>query len=402
MGTMLAKLAFFALLLFAFGNDQDDVKLLARAHNEFGVKLLKQLALEEPLSNIVLSPTSIASAFGVAYTGARGSSEAELGSVLGHNAVGLVDRARVLATYKNLLQLSKSPNVTLDVANLVLIQKGFPILEGYQKQLRDVFDAELRSADFANAGSGSAEKVNAWVREKTRGKISGILPERQSLYIVLFILNAVYFKGTWLTKFDAADTMNRPFFNMGTSEVSRPSMLLTTRLPHTTISGLNASAVEIPYNGGKFGMVIVLPDNFTGLQALRDGLSATVLEVLDGSMYSKDVVLRLPKFEMNQRYDLVRAMEALGLHVVFGRSADFGRIVDGERVHISDAVHEAAIEVNEEGTIAAAVTGLFVMPSSSLYEPPPPIFFTVDHPFLYYIRDKDNNRILFIGEVHSL
>nr|AHC98655.1 serine protease inhibitor 4 RmS4 [Rhipicephalus microplus] len=399
---MLAKLAFFALLLFAFGNDQDDVKLLARAHNEFGVKLLKQLALEEPLSNIVLSPTSIASAFGMAYTGARGSSEAELGSVLGHNAVGLVDRARVLATYKNLLQLSKSPNVTLDVANLVLIQKGFPILECYQKQLRDVFDAELRSADFANAGSGSAEKVNAWVREKTRGKISGILPERQSLYIVLFILNAVYFKGTWLTKFDAADTMNRPFFNMGTSEVSRPSMLLTTRLPHTTISGLNASAVEIPYNGGKFGMVIVLPDNFTGLQALRDGLSATVLEVLDGSMYSKDVVLRLPKFEMNQRYDLVRAMEALGLHVVFGRSADFGRIVDGERVHISDAVHEAAIEVNEEGTIAAAVTGLFVMPSSSLYEPPPPIFFTVDHPFLYYIRDKDNNRILFIGEVHSL
>ncbi|XP_037280105.2 iripin-8 [Rhipicephalus microplus] len=399
---MLAKFVFFALLLFAVGDEPDDDKLLARAHNQFAVRLLKQLALQNPSSNIVFSPTSIASAFGMAYAGARGSSEAELGWVLGHTTVGLIDRARVLTTYKNLLQLAKSPNVTLDQANLILIQKDFCILKSYLKQLRDVFGAELMSADFADPSSGSAAEVNAWVREKTRGKISGILNERQPLYIVLFILNAVYFKGTWVTKFDAADTMNQPFFNMGTSEVSRPAMYLATRLPHTTIDGLNASAVEIPYNGGKFGMVVLLPDNLTGLQAVRNGLSAAVIEALSDSMYSKNVVLRLPKFEMSQRYDLVPAMEALGLHVVFERSADFGRIVDGERVHISDAVHEAAIEVNEEGTVAAAVTGLFVRPTAPLPEPPPPILFTVDHPFLYYIMEKDNNRILFVGEVHSL
>ncbi|KAL1481140.1 hypothetical protein MTO96_050430 [Rhipicephalus appendiculatus] len=119
-------------------------------------------------------------------------------------------------------------------------------------------------------------------------------------------------------------------------------------------------------------------------------------------MYRTNVVLRLPKFEMSQRYNLVPAMEALGLHVVFGRSADFSRIVDGELVHISDAVHKAAVEINEEGTVAAAVTGLFISATSSVNGPPPPVLFTVDHPFLYYIRDKNNNRIIFVGEVHRL
>ncbi|KAL1448235.1 hypothetical protein MTO96_044118 [Rhipicephalus appendiculatus] len=399
---MLVKLAFFTLLLFAVDGERDDDKLLARAHNQFALKLLKQLAREEPSSNIVFSPTSIASAFGMAYAGARGSSEAELGSVLGHTAVGLTDRARVLAAYKILLQQAASPDVTLDVANLVLIQRGFPISESYQKQIRDVFDAELRSADFADAGSEAAFEVNAWVRNKTRGKISDILPERQSLYIVLFLLNAVYFKGTWVTKFDIADTADRPFFNLGTTEVSRPAMQLETRLLYTSIDGLNASAVELPYHGDKFAMVVVLPDNPTGLQSVRDGLSVNVIEALGDNMYWTDVVLRLPKFEISQRYNLVPAMEALGLNVVFGRSADFSRIVDGKRVHISDAVHQAAVEVNEEGTVAAAVTGLSIRPILAVYIPPPPVLFTVDHPFLYYIRDKNSNRIFFVGEVHSL
>ncbi|KAL1447887.1 hypothetical protein MTO96_044193 [Rhipicephalus appendiculatus] len=119
-------------------------------------------------------------------------------------------------------------------------------------------------------------------------------------------------------------------------------------------------------------------------------------------MYMTDVVLRLPKFEISQRYNLVPAMEALGLNVVFGRSADFSRIVDGKRVHISDAVHQPAVEVNEEGTVAAAVTGLSIRPTLAVYIPPPPVLFTVDHPFLYYIRDKNSNRIFFVGEVHSL
>ncbi|XP_075538568.1 iripin-8-like [Dermacentor variabilis] len=398
---MLSKIVFLAAMLVVVTCENDDDTLLAKAHNQFAVNLLKHLAIRDPSTNVFFSPTSIAAAFGMAYAGARGSSEDELGSVLGHTAVGLTGRARVLSAYKNLLQLAASPNVTLDVANMVLAQKGLPVTDNYKQQLREVFDAELRSADFANEGPRVAAEVNAWVRDKTRGKISSILPEDQPLNIIVFILNAVFFKGTWVTKFDVADTVNKPFFNLGTTEVRKPAMHLGTRLSHTRIDALHASAVEIPYQGGKFSMVVMLPDTPTGLQALRDGLSVATLEELGSNLYRKDVVLRLPKFEMSLAYNLVPAMQALGLNTVFERSANFSGITEGPPVHISDAVHKAAVEVNEEGTVAAAVTGLQSIrpaPAAPLLR----ILFTVDRPFLYYIRDKNTNRILFIGEVHSL
>ncbi|KAH7964737.1 hypothetical protein HPB49_001084 [Dermacentor silvarum] len=399
---MLTKFVFLAAVLVVVNCEHDDDTLLAKGHNQFAVNLLKHLATQDPSSNVFFSPTSIAAAFGMAYAGARGSSEAELGSVLGHTEVGLTDRARVLAAYRSLLQLSASPNVTLDVANMVLAQSGFPITDNYKQQLREVFDAELRSADFVNEGPSVAAEVNAWVRDKTRGKISGILPEGRPLDIVLFILNAVYFKGTWVTKFDVAKTVNKPFFNLGTTEVSKPAMHLRNRLPHTRVDALHASALEIPYLGGKFSMVVMLPDTPTGLQTLRDGLSVATLEDLGSNLRTKDVILQMPKLEMSLSYNLVAAMKALGLNTPFGGSADFSGITEGTPVHISDAVHKVAVEVNEEGTVAAAVTGLSIVPISALNSPPPPVLFTVDRPFLYYIRDKNTNRILFIGEVHSL
>uniref|UniRef100_A0A0E9Y309 Serine protease inhibitor n=1 Tax=Amblyomma americanum TaxID=6943 RepID=A0A0E9Y309_AMBAM len=260
----------------------------------------------------------------------------------------------------------------------------------------------MRSVDFANEGPRVAAEVNAWVRGKTRGKIDGILPEGQPLDMILFIVNAVYFKGAWVTKFDPARTVNKPFLNLGTTEVSKPAMHITRRFPYTRLGALHAAAVEIPYSGDRFSMVVLLPDSPTGLAALREGLSLDVLQDVGSKLIFNEVVLRLPKFEMSLRYGLVPAMRALGLNVVFGGGANFTGISESTLVRISDAVHKAAVEVNEEGTIAAAVTGLSFVPISALHAPLPPIQFTVDRPFLYYIRDRSNNRILFIGEVHSL
>ncbi|KAK8768968.1 hypothetical protein V5799_014572 [Amblyomma americanum] len=397
---MLAK--FVLLGVLALVSSETDDALLAKAHNHFAVKLLKHLAAQNPSSNVFFSPTSIAAAFGMAYAGARGSSEAELASVLGHTEVGLTERPRVLAAYKQLLELTSSPNVTLELANIVLAQNNFEVAESYKQQLRDVFDAELRSVDFANEGSRVAADVNAWVRGKTRGKITSILPEGQSLDVILFILNAVYFKGTWLTQFDPSQTKDKPFLNQGTTEVSKPAMNLRRRFPYTHLDALHAGAVEIPYSGDRFSMVVLLPDSPTGLAALRDGLSLAVLEDVDSKLSFREVVLRLPKFDMSLRYSLVPAMRALGLNVVFGGGANFSAISESTQIYISDAVHKASVEVNEEGTVATAVTGISLVALSALHTPPPPIQFIVDRPFLYYIRDRSNNRILFIGEVQSL
>nr|ALN42752.1 serpin 2 [Haemaphysalis flava] len=398
---MLAKCVFIAVLVALVRSDSDDV-LLAKAHNTLAVNLLKHLTSENPSDNVFFSPTSIATAFGMAYAGARGRSEAELASALGHTAFGLTERPRVLAAYKKLLELAASPNVTLEVANMVLAQNNFDVSDSYKQQLQEIFDAELRSVDFANEGPRVAAQVNAWVRGKTRGKITSILPEGQPLDIIMFILNAVYFKGTWVTKFDPARTADQPFFNDGTTEVNKPAMNLRKRFPYTRISSLNAGAVEIPYQGNDFSMVVLLPDSRTGVAQLRDGLSLPVLEDVANHLGFRDVILRLPKLDMSLRYNLVPAMRAMGLDGVFGNTANFTGISDSTLVRISDAVHKATVEVNEEGTVATAVTGISFTRLAAHYEPPPPVQFIVDHPFIFYIRDRNTNRVLFIGEVKHL
>ncbi|KAH6936899.1 hypothetical protein HPB50_024062 [Hyalomma asiaticum] len=356
---MLAKLVFLASALAVAICQTDDATLLARAHNQFAVNLLKELAAKEPSSNVFFSPTSIAAAFGMAYAGARGESEAELNSVFGHTALGITDRSRVLEAYKGLLELSYSPNVTLDVANMVLAQDSFPISESYKQQLRDIFDADVRSANLLEDGPRVAAEVNAW--------------------------------GTWVSKFDAHRTTNKPFLNLGTTEVSKPAMHLSTRLPYARVDALHASAAEIPYQGDRFSMVVLLPDNATGLAAVRNGLSLPVLEDIGGKLSFRTVILQLPKFEMSHSYGLVPAMRALGLKSVFGPSADFSAISES-----------AAVEVNEEGTIATAVTGLGFVTYSAPVNPTPLIVFTVDRPFIFYIRDRSTNRLLFVGEVNTL
>ncbi|KAL1438213.1 hypothetical protein MTO96_048294 [Rhipicephalus appendiculatus] len=379
---MLAQFLFLASVLAVAHCETDDSTLLARAHNQFAVNLLKELATKNPSSNVFFSPTSIAAAFGMAYAGARGGSEAELNSVFGHTDVGLTDRSRVLASYKNLLELWASPNVTLDVASMVLAQDSFPVSDSYKQQLREIFDADVRSANFIEDGPRVAAEVNAWVREKTRGKISSILPEGQPLDIVLFILNAVYFKGTWVTKFDAHRTINKPFLNLGITEASKPAMHLRARFPYARIEPLHASALEIPYEGDRFTMVVLLPDNATELTVVRNGLSLAALEDVGSRLSFRDVILQLPKFEYE--------------------SANFNGISEAVPLVISDVLHKAAVEVNEEGTIATAVTGIGMMAASAPYNPPPPIEFTVDRPFIFYIRDRNTNRVLFIGEVNQL
>lgn len=398
---MLARIVFFAVVV-ALGNSETDDILLAKAHNTLAVNLLKHLASQNPSENVFISPTSIAAAFGMAYAGARGASQDELASALGHTAFGLTERPRVLAAYKKLLDLAASPNVTLEVANMVLAQNNFHVSDSYKQQLQEIFDAELRSVDFANDGPRVAAQVNAWVREKTRGKITSILPEGQPLNVILFILNAIYFKGTWVTKFDPSRTEPKPFFNEGITEVTKPAMNLDNSFPYAKISSLNAAAVEIPYEGGAFSMVVLLPDSRTGLGQLRDKLSLPVVEDIPNQLSHHDVILRLPKFEMSLRYNLVPAMRAMGLDGVFGNSADFAGISDSTSVRISDAVHKAAVEVNEEGSVATAVTGVFLVPISAHFRPLPPVEFIVDHPFIFYIRDRRTNRVLFIGEVNHL
>lgn len=317
--------------------------------------------------------------------------------MLGHDHPGLEDGRELLAAYKKLLDYNRPGNVTLRVANAVLILKDLQVLESYKEELVDTFGAELRLADGA---SELASEINEWVSVKTRGKITKLLTNDLPANAAMLLLNAIYFKGRWAHKFNAKATTPRPFSNRGVQEVQVDTMSLKKRIRHADLATLRSEAIELPYQGDRFSMVVVLPKSDNGLHELKQNLNAQELESIDVMMRTKDVLLRLPKFKLDAEYDLVPALEALGLRSVFGYQADLSGITGNRELSVSDVKHKAVVEVNEEGTEAAGVTSISIRAKSAGRSRI--VNFFVNHPFLFYIRDRTTKRVLFMGQVEEL
>uniref|UniRef100_V5HBT7 Putative serine proteinase inhibitor n=1 Tax=Ixodes ricinus TaxID=34613 RepID=V5HBT7_IXORI len=398
---MFAPTALFLLMAVASCYSQSDEQKLAKANNEFSVNLLKQLTAEKPNDNVFFSPTSISTALAMIYAGAGGSSEEELSKVLGQAGFGLTDRDAVLAAYKKLLAGTNSGNVTLDIANSVLIEKRLPVLDSFKKALTESFGAQLRSVDFENDGPKVQSEVNKWVSQKTRGKIPSIVDNGFPMNTVMFLLNAVYFNGTWHNQFPQKNTVPRPFFNRGSEEVHVKTMALRGSIRHTRLDDLKAQAVELPYQGEEYSMVIVLPNAKMGVSQLREGLTVSMLQKITNQMSAKTVSLTLPKFELRTDYDLIPTLKQMGLKSVFGEKSDFSGITGDKSLYVSGVRHKAMVEVNEKGTVAAAVTSISMAVRTSVGRPRI-VNFHVDRPFLFYIRNRATGRLLFMGEVHQL
>ncbi|CAN8012927.1 unnamed protein product [Ixodes pacificus] len=335
--------------------------------------------------------------------GARGLTEAELSATLGHALMGLTDRTALMSAYKRLLAENQYQDVVLDIANAVLMRNNFRVLDGYKRDLADVFKANMTSADFAHEGSKVASEIDQWVKQKTKGNIQNIVGGGLPEDTAMFLISAVYFKGTWVTRFDSAKTKPRPFYNHGTKSSDHQTMELMSQVKFGRLDSLRSRAVEIPYKGDRVSMVVLLPDSNTGLPRLRDGLTAEVLKELADSMWWTTVELRLPKFDQIKEYTFVPILQKLGLKSVFTADADLSRAAD-PGLFVSDVKHKAMIEVSEEGTVAAAVTTVRNVNGGRGRSIAVPQIrrFHVDHPFLLYIRDKVTNRVLFIGEINHL
>ncbi|CAN8032925.1 unnamed protein product, partial [Ixodes persulcatus] len=249
---MSAGKVFLALFVLLAGdsecNDEDSDMKLARAQNHFALKLLKELSSEAPESNIFFSPTSISVTLAMVYTGARGKSEAELSTALGHTAAGLSSREYILATYKKILaEQQTDDNVSLMIANAVFVKNTLKVLESYQKELVDTFAAMFRSVDVEAEKSTMESEVNEWVKNKTRGKISGFeIPAN----IIMALLNAIYFKGLWKISFNLNNTSPLPFYNKGSDKVNVETMIREGKVPFTSEPDLKCKAIELPYKGG--------------------------------------------------------------------------------------------------------------------------------------------------------
>ncbi|CAN7988758.1 unnamed protein product [Ixodes hexagonus] len=375
-------------------NAQDNDVKLAEANNRFGLKLFKELSRADPESNIFFSPTSIAIALAMLYAGARGTTETELSTVLGHTAAGLTRKESALSCYKTLLQELQVGDVTLDLANAVLVDKRLKILESYSKNLVESFAAKFQSVDFATEAAAVVAEINEWVKNRTRGKIPDIAGKEITGATVMVLLNAVYFKGLWETSFNPNLTALRPFYNRGSQEVSVETMELSGKLQFTSEPDLKSEAIQLPYKGGRHCMVIVLPSKRKGLAELRNAMTLENIATIDKNLKETYLTLRLPKFKFETEYDLPTALMKLGLNLIFA-GGDLSGITNDRIPAVSEVKHKAAIEVNEEGTVAAAATMVVMGKTTSSY-------FFADHPFLFYIREKTTGRVLFMGEVQEL
>jgi serpin B len=355
-------------------------------------------------ANLFFSPHSISSALAMAYAGAQGATETEmalalhfgLGQAALHPALNALDlelngRGEVGPPYEG-------DGFELEVANAVWGQRGFPFRSAYLDTLALNYGAGLRLADFVADPDGSRRTINDWVSDQTNDRVKDLLPPGSvSEDTRLVLTNAIYFKAPWLFPFEAEDTTTEPFMPLSGGPVSVSMMHETATLSYARVGDLQA--VELPYNGAKLAMLLVVPDagQFAAFEATLD--VETYLAILD-ALETHEVHLGFPKFEFDSALSLSDPLRALGMADPFDpNAADFSGIDGREDLFISDVLHKAFVSVDEKGTEAAAATAVVIGATGI---PGSPVTLTVDRPFFFVIRDVPTGAILFVGRVTEL
>ncbi len=369
---------------------------LAESNNAFCVDLYGQLRGEP--GNLFFSPASISTAFAMAYAGAHGTTAQEMATALHftlppeqlHPAMGA------------LLAGLNAPHggYELHVADALWAQQDEHFLPQFLNVTRTDYAAGLHTVDFAHGPAEARSTINRWVEQQTAEKIKDLLPASAVTSDTRLVLtNAIYFKSAWEDQFNKAFTQDEEFHLSTSASVKAP--LMHRGGGYNFFDGGSFKALEIPYKNNELSMVVLLPDEVDGLKALEQSLTPANLHDWTGKFqFTRKVILTLPRFKITRGFELNDMLAALGMKQAFVRGkADFSGMTDDPAgLWIGSAVHKAFIDVNEEGTEAAAATGISMRAGAALREPPP-ITFRVDHPFLFLIRENKSGNILFMGRV---
>jgi serpin B len=376
----------------------DAVLELARSSNRLGCDLYRRLC--RTLGNLVMSPASITAALTMTWAGARGETAAQMREVL--HLEGSADEISTLSG--RLLRSLQDPSspVILRVANRIFGETTYKLVPAYVDLTRETFDAPVELVDFIGAPEPSRAHINHWVEEKIERRIQDLIPAGAiDPDTRLVLVNAIYFLGTWQKPFPERTTHPEPFFVTPSRKKNVPTMHRTDAFFIAHTEGL--TALELPYEGGRLSMVLLVPDQLDGLAALESTLDARRLDEITSGMRREHVVLALPKFEANptESMSLNRDLGELGMPAAFDRGhADFTGIANppdrADRLFISEVFHKGFVRVDEKGTEAAAATAV-TMSRAGGAEAPPQI--KVDRPFLFLVRDRSSGLVLFLGRV---
>jgi serine protease inhibitor len=363
-------------------------KELVSSGNKFGLKLFREIVSQEGDKNIFVSPLSVAMALGMTYNGANGATQEAMQNTLELQGMSLED---VNKSYRSVIDLLRGldPKVTFQIANSIWYRQGFEVESTFVDLNQTYFDAVVQSLDFANPSA--VVTINNWVNENTNGKINEILDKIPD-EAVMYLIDAIYFKGVWKLQFDPKKTFTGTFHLPDGSAKSCQMM----SMPETGISFFETnvfSAADLKYGTGDYSMTILLPHSNISLDSVMAQLTDENWQTWLGEFKSRGMTLDLPKFEIEYEKSLKDVLIALGMEVAFSDLADFTGINRQGNLAISEVKHKTYVKVDEEGTEAAAVTSVGI---GTLYQPSS---LNVDRPFLFVIHENHSGTILFMGKI---
>uniref|UniRef100_A0A8C6TVP1 Serpin peptidase inhibitor, clade E (nexin, plasminogen activator inhibitor type 1), member 2 n=1 Tax=Neogobius melanostomus TaxID=47308 RepID=A0A8C6TVP1_9GOBI len=353
--------------------------------SDLGIQVFQEVASSKPEDNVVLSPHGVASILGMLLSGAHGNTRKQMITALRYKKNGPYKMLKKL--HKSLT--AKSNQDAVIIANAMFTQEGFPLEEDFVETNRINFQCL------------TTEKINEWVSNKTRGHIPSLVKADMlnSALTRLVVVNSIYFKGMWKSRFQPENTKMRPF-NAGNGNVYKVPMMsqlsVFNMATASTPQGLKYKVIELPYHGNTVSMSIILPsEEDTPLSRLLPHISTTTVHSWDKLLHPRKFRLLIPKFTADAEVELEASLMALGVRDMFSQEkADF-RHISSEPVYVSKALQKAKVIVNEDGTKASAATTAILMARSS------PPWVTVDRPFLFLIRHKPTGTILFMGQINQ-
>lgn len=382
----------------------DGAEMIINGNTAFALDLYAQLKAEE--GNLFFSPYSISTALAMTYAGAKGETEKQIAKTLHFPVVPYFDSDPFQRGYCNLIkQLNaqgQKGDYQLLIANALWAQKDYPfrnIPEGFESFLgwvESCYKARVENVDFVNETEQARQKINGWVEDKTNEKIKNLIPKGALNALTRLVLtNAIYFKGDWAEQFDKDDTREQDFYVSPDKTIKTPLMFQKSEFKYGQADTLQM--LELPYKGDDLSMLVLLPKAKDGLAELEKQLTADNLTAWQTKMRKREVEVSLPKFKMTSQFGLAGTLKAMGMPDAFDvNKADFSGMTGNKDLFISDVIHKAFVEVNEEGTEAAVAISA-VMETLSMPAPPP--VFRADHPFVFLIKDNNTGSILFIGRV---
>ncbi|KAL8182578.1 UNVERIFIED_CONTAM: hypothetical protein K2H54_058408 [Gekko kuhli] len=375
---------------------------VAKASTAFALDLYKKLSEDDPKKNLFFSPMSIASALSMVFLGAEGNTAAQMSKVLSVDKTEEIHRG-----YQQLISEINKPGTKylLRLANRLYGEATYDFLTTFTDACEKFYHAGLEKRNFVATPDDSRRHINSWVEEKTAGKIKNLLPEGLINSLTkLVMVNAIYFKGNWANQFLQDCTEERPF-RINKNE-SRPVQMMFKKAKYNMgyLPDYETKVLELPYVQNELSMIIMLPneiqDNCTGLEKLERAITyEKLMDWMNPEMMDQtEVEVSLPKFKLEEKYDLKPVLRCMGMTEAFDMGkANFCGMSSGNDLVLSEVVHKSFIEVNEEGTEAAAATAAVMMLRCAMIVPR----FTADHPFLFFIQHKKTRAILFCGRFSS-